>query len=1049
VARQGSFSGGLNPFGTGTLGGLSQYEIGADLADLEVYKVEVAWGNGLATDAEYLAALQKAVNATDPNTRRRETATNKLDDANYRIGRSLAEEKGLDELIAFDQAAIAKMKPESERYRTVKSSLDSELAARRSRDYGRLVDDYNAGKTSTQSLLTWVSNALNGLDEDDPDFDNWTGVKADLSERILDEKDAKVYQDYQQGRMKAPAFLAYLEGRLDAYEPGSPQYNDFSRRLEDAREQVKDTEQSKKDQAFFNRYELGKVSDKSYLSYLKNRIKGMDSDDPQKPEWQHRLKQASFSLAEDKLRFDVEKGKAPVSRLISFYRSYRNGLNPGSAEWRTITRALDNLRGYTGGGGGGGGGGGSRSSGGGGGGTSGSKYSATSAVGPGPKLISPKYTLDNILGLFTIDPSAGRSPVASAKKFLALNMASIGNAIQRGDDVWLFHDPRKPGATVPGKNPDGSPMLDRNGKPVMVRGSAYLPSTNEAYANLLQVEAGNYQYAAEWALANKKYGDYAYNLRRAAETLDKARMEDGQARAQQWDDWYKQTTEAVEHLTRQGLYGEAVKLATDMAKRLAGELGDPYLDETRRDKIDRIGERLANNPLLPTVDKITGKVIPGALGGSGQLMPGWHHVLKSNDSGQADYGPVYDDKQDGSWEAEHVTVHTTYGGKVVTGETKRKIATTAPVVVVRTDRGWQSIPLTGQTEFISFQNEDGQTTKAYSLDGQTWISPGAGAPAPMVEINGMLTQRPDGSGGTLLVDAEGKTVFAQPFGGAWEPNTDYFTENPDARSWYGEKQWRARPVIAKNVARVGGDLAKIGRQTEKALGFNPLGGISDIIGAASKLLTATRGKMDVGGPGVQMTLIDTSRSGVVNLTSPDRYGPNSRVTEQQQAQNEKFRIRDIKSGKAATGRLTEQEKIRREQLAARGLRSGLPDDTPPRFEGSGLRPVAKAPANRPIKTFAPAVAVPARAATQTALRATTVVKSVTSVLAKVAPPKLKTTVKPLPPKPKPKARPTPKPKPTTKRPIARRPPPKKKNVITAAKRKPLYLNSTAKMNSLR
>ena len=119
MARAGSFGGSLNPFGGGSLGGFSAYDIGSNLAELEVYKVEVAWGNGTATDEEYLAALTKARDATSPETRDRESAQNRLDDAVYRIGRSKAEAAGLDQLIAFDQAAIAKMNPDNTRYRSV------------------------------------------------------------------------------------------------------------------------------------------------------------------------------------------------------------------------------------------------------------------------------------------------------------------------------------------------------------------------------------------------------------------------------------------------------------------------------------------------------------------------------------------------------------------------------------------------------------------------------------------------------------------------------------------------------------------------------------------------------------------------------------------------------------------------------------------------------------------------------------------------------------------------------------------------------------------
>ena len=78
----------------GSLGGFSQYDIGSNLAELELYKTEVAWGNGTATDAEYIDALTKARDATSTGTKDRETAQNRLDDAVYRIDRQKAQQAG-------------------------------------------------------------------------------------------------------------------------------------------------------------------------------------------------------------------------------------------------------------------------------------------------------------------------------------------------------------------------------------------------------------------------------------------------------------------------------------------------------------------------------------------------------------------------------------------------------------------------------------------------------------------------------------------------------------------------------------------------------------------------------------------------------------------------------------------------------------------------------------------------------------------------------------------------------------------------------------------
>lgn len=978
MARAGGFGGGLNPFGTGSLGSLGQYDIASDLADLEVYRVEVAWGNGLASDEEYLAALTKAVSSTDPDTRRRESAQNKLDDATYRIGRSKAEAKGLDQLIAFDQSALAKMKPESLRYRDVKDSLDAELAQRRSRDYGKLVDAYNVGETSTKSLAEWVSRTLGTLSDEDPDFDSWTGVDADLKERIRDERDAEVYQAYQQDRLTGAKFLAHVKTRRDGYSADSPKYAEWDRKLEDATDNVRDKAQAEKDSAFFNRYELGKVSDNTYLDYIRNRINAMDKGDPQRPEWQHRLTQAAFSVAEDKLRFAVERGKQPASKLISFYKSYRSKLNPGSAEWRQISRAIDSLAGRSFGGGGGGGG--SRSGGGGAGGSGGG-----GATGKGPaigKLISTTYTLSNTLGLFSIDPTASGKAIAEAKKFLDYNKQTLGNAVRAGDSVWLFQDPRKPGAVVEGKYPDGSRMLDAKGKPVMVRGSAYLPASNEAYANLLSVEASNWQGMAEFNLARGKHGDYVYGLKRAAEVLDQARAADGQAREQNWQEWYDATSKAVDGLTRQGLYGQAVSLATDLARRLAAEAGNPYLDDTRRNAIESLGEKLARSALIPRVDPATGNLIEGAVSvadlarGTVTLNPGWHHVLKGDSIGGADYGPVYDEWQDGSWEAEHVTVHTSYGGEVVTGEVKRSSRNVSSKVYVNRPEGRAVVDVPGAAEVINFPDEHGRVVRAYSLDGVTWIKPAAGQPAPILEVGVELTEQVQADGVKILVDENGQEVFRVNRDGGWQASAEYMAANAGTIDWYGASAYR-QGIQTRSRATSEGDRA-------------------GLIAARSFLDTVS-----LGGEGQRMQLAESSPSGAVDLR-PSLWGVpvGDRLRQRgderpldtgpQSATKTPLRptigiMDDDKRGGAPRDREDPSDDIEGRRGAGFAVAPRLPADTPVRYEGYGLAAAGRFVTNlAPVRKALPglvkpkALVLPNRAAMERLTPAK-----------KVAPPKLK------------------------------------------------------------
>ena len=832
MARSGGLGATLNPLGSGSLGGgLSQYDIGADLANLEVYRVEVAWGNGLATDDEYLSALNKALAATDPETQKRESAQNKLDDAVYRIGRSKADTQGLDALVTYDQAALAKMKPDNVRYRDVKGTLDSELAQRRSRDYGRLVLDYNKGTTSTQTLLSWVKATVAAISPDDPDYANWQGTQQDLTDRVAGEKDSKVYQDFQQGRMRSGPFLAYLEQRRAGFGQESPEYADWTRRLEDARKQVNDANQAKADGAFFNSYEEGHKSDAQYLGYLRNRIRGMKADDPDRPSWQHRLNQAAFSLAEDKLRFDVEHKNKPLSSLVSFYRSYRATLNPGSAEYRTITRALDSI-GRSGGGGG-----------------RGSTKADGTASGAVTGKAIPKYDQAGVFSLMTINPHAPKKDQAAAKKFFDLNYTSLENARQRGDNVWLFYDPRKPGAAVAARNPDGTPVLDRNGKPIMVRGSAYVAVSDDAFGHLNVLRA-QYQFAlADIALADKDPGQYAFHLKEGLNAQDKARLVDSQHVAKSFDAFYQTAQDGIDSALRRGDYATALNLSTDVANRLGYEMQNPQLDETRRDRLDRLGEKLAGNPLIPKVDTATGQQIGGAVNLAASekdaagnftgvtLNDGWHHVLDKVDaSGAPDWGLQYDKVQDGSWEASHTEVTTMYGDNIVRGDVSTRNAGVNSTVFVPTPDG--QIRVDQSVKYLTFTDEHGQVVKAYSIDGKHWIRSLSGTP-PQIEVSGNLKNAADGSG---IVGDDGKLVFKANTPG--DKTGGYtFVGDPSTLGFYGQSAIGAN----RDAQALTGAIAQAGRM----FGFS--------------LPTSQSG--DLGAPGQHMELLTMGDDGSLTFLS--------------------------------------------------------------------------------------------------------------------------------------------------------------------------------------
>lgn len=789
MARTGSTGLSTNPFGTGSLGGLSQYNLGDSLRDLERYQAEVAWSNGQLPDEDYLKVLRNDVQAAAPGTRDYIAAVNRLDDTTYRINRQKADQQGLDALIAFDQQTLATMREDNLRYRDVKDSLASELARRRSRDYGDLVDAYNDGTGgSTESLLAWVRQTRAALADDAPDKDDWENVEGDLVNRIEEEKDAKVYQDYQQRRMKPEAFLAYVKGRRDSFDPDSPKYDEWSRRYEDAAKSVKDTLQATKDQAFFNKYNEGKVSDKAYLRYIRTRLNSMDKDDPAREEWRHRLSEATFSLAEDLLVFQVNRGKKSVGTLVNFYKDYRSSLNKGSAEYRRITEKIISLGGASSGGGSGGGG-----SAGGGTGT------GTGKGKGGGKVLDKNGGIDSYLAYLM--PGVNSKNRSTGEKFLNLNYDSLQNAVTRGDKVWVFYDPKKPGQRVQARDPlTGEPVVDKNGKPVLIPGTRYLNTSSQALAELDLVKAQyNYNLAAD-ALGRGDASDYAMYLGRALNSQDHARYVQAKSVV-------RDVTQAMDVIDKGIEYAESVNdpatvinLLRQQGNLINQALADGGLDESRRIRLESKLDELAKNPLWPSGDgsgmqtggyvdiansprDADGNLIPGAA----VLNPNVRFVLDRIDqNGKARPGYVYDDGPPGTWELNHRTINTTRDGVVVRGEVEVKTAPTNQMLVIRTDTGEKMVPLGGGAQYISYTDARGDRVHAYSIDnGKTWLQTD-GVRVPVVSLTNPGLRYEESPDGTVkIVDSTTGKTAVEFDGEAWKVDEEWYAANAKTE-WYGQ-----------------------------------------------------------------------------------------------------------------------------------------------------------------------------------------------------------------------------------------------------------------------
>jgi hypothetical protein len=817
MARSGSFGTSVNPFGTGTFGGLAQYNIGDNLKDLEAYRLEIAWGNGDITDAEYAASLAALAAAADPNTQAQISAYNKLEDVQYRIARSEADAAGLDALIAFEQQSLAGMNPGNLRYRDVKSSLDALLANRRSRDYGVLVDAYNAGQTSTESLLEWVENTRASLPADAPDVDNWNSVHANLVERIVSEKDAQVYQDYQDKKMSGADFVAYLTGRRDAYSMDSPKWDEANRRLEDAVKNVKDTALAAQDQDVFNRYALGKISDATYLKYISKRIDGMDPSDPALPEWKQKLTQAAHSLAEDDLRHKVATattvaGDATARKnLRDFYIAYAKTLNPGSAEYRQTEEQILSLKpavAATGGGGGGGGGGKDPV-------VKGQPVKGDPKI---PKIIPTTGSFDHILTLVTPNARAPKKDQAVAVAALRLNLASANDA--KNDKVWLYYDPRYPGQTVTRRNPDGTIWKDENGKTEKIPGSSYRATSDQERAGL-ELATANYSYGLAGVAAQK--GDvkgYWTALWHANEAFDRVRTIQATAVQRDITDKLKAIDDGIEVATKLNDPASVVALLRMKGEEIRGAMNDGTLDDAQREKWAEKGEALESNPLFPVWQTdMQGKPVYGADGkriqtaglvdiATGLLVAGTHFMLDTDAKGKPDWHYDWEDPQLGTWalnpdgSPSHVVVVTGAYGQRVVGEVKVGVAATLGIRVTDQNGVKHDIPYPERAQYFSYTDGYGNRVNGYSIDGgATWVQ-ATGGVQPSLELNSPVTwtRNPDGS--VTVTDGAGATLFASPNGlTGWQGGGDALAGAPI--SWFGQAAVESDGDTSAGVGAVG------------------------------------------------------------------------------------------------------------------------------------------------------------------------------------------------------------------------------------------------------
>jgi len=791
MARGGSFTGTLDPFGGGS-GGLGRYNISGEsissLEAFEAYAVAVAWANGQATDEEYIKSLERMVAVSVPGSREHLANKNKLDDAVYTIGRNkiardvnnantLGERtEALGRLQAYDKARLAGMDKNNEAYREQLDRVAATAVDIRQARYSDLVTKVNQGKASTEQLLK-MAEGFRDAAQDAPDADDWLETVTSLKERIADEDLSDAYQAYSHNRMSGGALIKKLQGRMAGLDQGSPTYKNLARQLEDLRERVRTEEGTEREATIQGQRSAGKVSDKKFLQYLKDDYLNAPEGTAEKQQAGNRLREFTFSLAEDRLRFQVQKGTKPVSALIRFYTAARAGMNTGSERYRQLTLAIDQLK-RSGGAGGGGGGGGAGGGGGGGAGGGG----GGGAINLGPKALGGPSILQDFLG--TAKPPPGfrelfsvniESPVS--KKWWDNNLRSITAAFQTGARTWTYYDPRGNGYDLEftpslmqqmdmmnvNYARDGLRRAD-NAKEaqrwtgLLITATKALERRGGQYTmDVYQKTWGDIQRAKERALAGSRYAEYANLVNEQAQL---ARFILGLGPGDPLDPRLSNnpllTAEQRDHIARD--LAEIAPRALDETSEFFNPTGDPVLG-------------LMSDGGIQTVVDGDGNIVQAKLDPNrGYLSQGADGRIALNVIDPAAPGSFVVDQATGIEKPAYLDatagVMIRYDGEDV--EVRQEIATgvdTLPVFVstaattgiAKADQGrlvQQGAPasvdpyvIDGKRVTLPIRSittfEQGRQVRWVTVDGQTWLRyvPGAG-PAPRLIIEPGVTFDP-------------------------------------------------------------------------------------------------------------------------------------------------------------------------------------------------------------------------------------------------------------------------------------------------------------------
>lgn len=360
--RSGGFGGiGLGPFHTGG-GDFSRYNLGdlqTQTAALDKYAAEVAWNNGLITDAAYVKALREYVGSTAKDSRERISANNELLDALYTIGRNTRVRRindsqgtqqrisGWHDLISWDRSHLSTMTHDNQQWAELRDRIASEEGDLRKEGWAALVKRYNNGGMSTARMLT-AARRLAGQSGGGPDHQDWLTEVDRFTQIGLDEQQTTLETDYNTAKLsdrkaKGRAVLDFLDQRLAGLSEDSPQYVAMARHRDQWAKGIHDSEVSAKDAEMDQRFSLGHVTDDAYLGYFQRRLSDAPKGSDEQRQLRSKVYQVAFTVSEKRAQGAYQQTGDP-SQLIDVYLGAQAGMTRGSQAWTSLQQQIASLQ---------------------------------------------------------------------------------------------------------------------------------------------------------------------------------------------------------------------------------------------------------------------------------------------------------------------------------------------------------------------------------------------------------------------------------------------------------------------------------------------------------------------------------------------------------------------------------------------------------------------------------------------------------------------------------------------------------------------------------